>query len=203
METKDGNVIIGNKYKYESSNIIVRLLMRGYLSAFDGQTAGVQAARVLEVGCGEGYITYRLADRYGSALTHGLDISLDLVRQASVRCSGVGFTCASAYDIPFRDNSFDLVVCVEALEHMDSPRTALREIRRVCSRFALFSVPREPIWRVLNMARGAYVRDWGNTPGHVQHWSVRRFAAFIEEHFRILRLVTPFPWTMALCEKRE
>ena len=50
---------------------------------------------------------------------------------------------------------------------------SLAEIRRVTTSHALLSVPREPIWRMLNFLRGKYWSSGGNTPGHLQHWSRR------------------------------
>ena len=47
------------------------------------------------------------------------------------------------------------------------------------SRWLLVSVPREPLWRGLNLARGSYLRELGNTPGHLNHWSKRRFASLL------------------------
>jgi hypothetical protein len=75
-------------------------------------------------------------------------------------------------------------------------------MQRVARRHVLLSVPREPLWRVLNVARGAYWRDWGNTPGHVQHWSRDEFVALVSRYFTLTRVVAPFPWTMVLAEKK-
>jgi ubiquinone/menaquinone biosynthesis C-methylase UbiE len=198
---KSDLIVAGNIYdKYESANIVARLLMKGYLRAFDRQIAELIPKTILEVGCGEGYITHRLANRHKTSLTFAIDLSLDILRQASAQCGDSDFVCASADNLPFHDKHFDLVVCVETLEHLEEPLLALREIERVCKQYILVSVPREPIWHVLNLARGAYIRNWGNTPGHVQHWSVHQFVRLLEEHFNVLRVVTPLPWTMALCK---
>ena len=62
--------------------------------------------------------------------------------------------------------------------------------------------PREPLWRVLNLIRGRYPRDLGNTPGHLQHWSTPAFLALLQEHVEVIELCTPLPWTMALCRVR-
>jgi len=62
----------------------------------------------------------------------------------------------------------------------------------------LVSVPREPLWRALNLARGAYVRDLGNTPGHLNHWSRRAFVALLSRFGEVVQLRSPFPWTMVL-----
>ena len=69
---------------------------------------------------------------------------------------------------------------------------------RVSSSWILVSVPREPLWRGLNMARGAYWRDLGNTPGHLNHWSKREFAGLLRRYGEVVELRSPFPWTMAL-----
>ena len=58
----------------------------------------------------------------------------------------------------------------------------MAEMARVARRHLLVSVPREPLWRGLNVARGAYLSDLGNTPGHVNHWSKRSFVAMLSRH---------------------
>jgi hypothetical protein len=59
-------------------------------------------------------------------------------------------------------------------------------------------VPREPLWRGLNMARGAYWRSLGNTPGHVNHWSKREFVSLLSGYGAVEEARSPFPWTMLL-----
>jgi ubiquinone/menaquinone biosynthesis C-methylase UbiE len=98
--------------------------------------------------------------------------------------------------LPFADESIDLVVGLEVLEHIPDPAPALREIARVCAAAVVFSVPREPIWRIGNMARGRYLRDLGNTPGHVNHWSARAFEQFVGAQFDVRASARPLPWTM-------
>jgi hypothetical protein len=48
------------------------------------------------------------------------------------------------------------------------------------------------------MARGAYWRALGNTPGHLNHWSQRSFVRLLSSHGRVAEVRSPFPWTMAL-----
>jgi hypothetical protein len=73
---------------------------------------------------------------------------------------------------------------------------------RVAKRHLLVSVPHEPLWRILNIARGAYVRELGNTPGHVNHWSKRSFVKLLERHGEVVEARLPFPWTMLLVRVR-
>jgi len=84
--------------------------------------------------------------------------------------SDVPFTRESIYELPRPAASVDTVVCLEVLEHLGDPEAGLRELARVTQRHVILSVPREPLWRLLNMARGAYLRDWGNTPGHLRNY---------------------------------
>ena len=102
---------------------------------------------------------------------------------------------------PEAEAQFDLVLACEVLEHLEDPKKALFEIKRVAGKFCIISVPLEPLWRVLNLARGAYLGSLGNTPGHVQHWSAKGFRALIERYFAIEQIYYPLPWQVALCKK--
>jgi ubiquinone/menaquinone biosynthesis C-methylase UbiE len=98
----------------------------------------------------------------------------------------------------FPAGSFDLAAAIEVLEHVPDPERTMAEMARVAARHVLVSVPREPLWRGLNLARGAYVRDLGNTPGHVNHWSKRSFVRAARRHGVVIEARSPFPWTMLL-----
>ena len=63
------------------------------------------------------------------------------------------------------------MTAIEVLEHVPDPAHTVAEMARCAARHVLVSVPREPLWRAVNMARGAYWRELGNTPGHVNHFS--------------------------------
>ena len=103
-----------------------------------------------------------------------------------------------AENLPFGENEFDVASAIEVLEHVPDPEHTVSEMARVASGHLLVSVPREPLWRGLNMARGAYLRDLGNTPGHVNHWSKRGFVQLLERYGTVEEARSPFPWTMLL-----
>jgi 2-polyprenyl-3-methyl-5-hydroxy-6-metoxy-1,4-benzoquinol methylase len=100
--------------------------------------------------------------------------------------------------LQFTDGEFDLVAATEVLEHVPEPERVLSEMSRVARAHLLVSVPREPLWRVLNVARGAYVRDLGNTPGHLNHWSRSSFESLLGRYGEVVQSRSPFPWTMLL-----
>src|SRR6185503_20654249 len=100
--------------------------------------------------------------------------------------------------LPFADGEFELAAAIEVLEHVPDPEATVAEMARVARRHLLVSVPREPLWRGLNMARGAYWRSLGNTPGHLNHWSKRSFTNMLAKHGTVEEVRSPFPWTMLL-----
>jgi len=108
---------------------------------------------------------------------------------------------ASVYHLPFEDNSFDLVIGCELLEHLEETYNAIEEIKRVSNFYCLFSVPNEPLWRILNLCRLAYIENLGSTPGHIQHWTKKEFIRVIQYHFKIYKIISIYPWIMVLCKE--
>jgi 2-polyprenyl-3-methyl-5-hydroxy-6-metoxy-1,4-benzoquinol methylase len=88
-----------------------------------------------------------------------------------------------------------VVVAAEVLEHLTDPELGLREMARVSRGHLVLSVPREPIFRSCNLVAGRYVRDLGNTPGHLNHWSRASFVRFVSRVAQVREVSTPFPWT--------
>jgi SAM-dependent methyltransferase len=192
----------GNYYdKYNSGNPVSRHLMNGFLSSFDRLAEMTKARTAYEFGCGEGHLSIRLA-RQGVRV-RGSDVSAKVVERARGNASeaavSADFNAANLYEVTPEAATAELVICCEVLEHLEYPGKALELLVRCARPWLLVSVPREPIWRVLNMARGAYWRDLGNTPGHIQHWSTVAFTEFLGSRVDVVEVRKPLPWTMALC----
>jgi 2-polyprenyl-3-methyl-5-hydroxy-6-metoxy-1,4-benzoquinol methylase len=196
----------GNFYdKYRTTNPIARWLMSGFLHAFDSLVSqATGSARALEIGCGEGELAIRIV-RAGLA-AEGCDIASEAVDEARRRAGAAGLEIAflrcSIDEAPKHYAPVDLVVCCEVLEHLTDPERALDILARLSARYVLVSVPREPLWRALNLARLRYVTALGNTPGHVQHWSRRQFLRLLKSKFDVVAVRSPLPWTLALCRVR-
>lgn len=178
--------------------------MARYLRAFDElvRVAGVSAA--LEVGCGEGNLAIRLAVR-GVAVTAtepDEDTIEEARRLAARRGMAIQFKRTSLEEMDVVAMRSPLVVCCEVLEHISSPEATVGALAALAAPWLLASVPREPLWRVLNMARGAYWRRGGDTPGHLNHWSKRGFLDFIGSGFEVVEVRSPLPWTMVLGRRR-
>jgi len=194
--------IVGNVYdKFGTTNPLARRLMSGFLEAITGIYEEVAPGSVLEVGCGEGRLSDHLVG-IGSAPERFVGLDLSLACLAEDLDPRIEFREGSAYDLEFDDDSFDLVVLSEVLEHLERPSDALAEAARVASRAVIVSVPWEPVWRLLNLARLKYVRSLGNTPGHIQHFSRRGLLRLLRTRLRVTDVRRPLPWTIALGEPR-
>ncbi|HMD56985.1 MAG TPA: class I SAM-dependent methyltransferase [Solirubrobacteraceae bacterium] len=198
--SKDG-VVTGNTYdKYGSHNPVVRRLMAGFQSSLDELFAAAAPRSLLDVGCGEGVLVHDWAGRLGDGRVVGVDLEEESIQAgwAERRAPNLEYRVVASADLPFAENEFDLATAIEVLEHLPDPEHTLAEMARCAERHLLVSVPREPLWRMLNMARGAYWSSLGNTPGHLNHWSRRSFAELLSRHGEIVAVRSPFPWTMLL-----
>jgi ubiquinone/menaquinone biosynthesis C-methylase UbiE len=192
---------IGNATtKYEASNPIVRHLLSRFLRRLDEAALGLHPASVLDVGCGEGIVTERLARSLRSAGVLGVDADAKHLQEEwrSRSADNLSFATGSAYDLPFADRSYDLVCALEVLEHLERPREALEEMSRVAGSALLLSVPNEPGWRISHLLAGRNVRALGNTPGHINHWSKRSFAELVSAYGRLEKVAGVFPWTLVV-----
>jgi 2-polyprenyl-3-methyl-5-hydroxy-6-metoxy-1,4-benzoquinol methylase len=199
--TRDAEgTVTGNTYdKYGSTNPVVKRLMAGFERSLGELFERAAPGSVLDVGCGEGVLTYKWAQALDGRVV-GIDLE-DPAIQAEWekrRAPNLEYRVMKAENLPFADGEFSLACAIEVLEHVPDPEHTVAEMARVAAGHLLVSVPREPLWRGLNMARGAYLKDLGNTPGHLNHWSKRSFAELLGRHGEIVELRSPPPWTMAL-----
>jgi SAM-dependent methyltransferase len=199
--------VTGNTYdKYGSTNPVVRRLMGGFEGTLDELFMQADPQSLLDVGCGEGVLTHQWAQRLGDERrVVGIDLDDPALHAewAKRTAPNLEYRVMKAENLPFADREFDAATAIEVLEHVPDAEHTVAEMARVAKRWLLVSVPREPLWRGLNMARGAYWKDLGNTPGHVNHWSKRSFVALLSRHGEVVQARSPFPWTMLLVRLRD
>lgn len=210
MDKLKTELVTGNyEDKYRTNNLLKKSLVNGFFRSFDflvKKHIKDGALSICEVGVGEGEILKKISSVFPSAHLFGTDISFGEIEKAKKNTKGVTI-CFSVQDAQnlsyYPDKTFDLVVCCEVLEHLPQPACGLNEISRICKKNLLVSVPNEPIWRMLNLARFKYLRSLGNTPGHLNHWSKNQFSEFINSHieFHVIEELYPLPWQMVLLQR--
>lgn len=189
--------------KYEDSGFIAKYLVNNYFKAVEkllSKTHNVTSAH--EIGAGEGLSTLRL-----NKMVENLSASEyveDLVNIAKKNNPKINVFQESVYQLKYKNSSVDLVFLLEVLEHLDYPELALEELERVSNKYLILGVPREPLWRFLNICRLKYLNDLGNTPGHLNHWSKKSIIRLIEKKYgQIIAVKSVIPWTIILAEKRN
>ncbi|HTD58556.1 MAG TPA: class I SAM-dependent methyltransferase [Solirubrobacteraceae bacterium] len=204
--SEDG-IVTGNTYdKYGSTNPLVKRMMSGFERTLDELFAAAAPKSLLDVGCGEGVLVHRWAQRLGEARVVGIDLEEPSIQAgwAERTAPNLDYRVMRAgradrvESLPFADGEFDVVSAIEVLEHVPDPEHTLEEMKRCGQGHLLVSVPREPLWRMLNMTRGAYWGSLGNTPGHLNHWSRRSFVQLLSRYGEVAETRSPFPWTMLL-----
>ncbi len=193
----------GNKQKHESGNPIQRALINRFKGQAIRLVNGLAPSSILEVGCGEGYMLDALARGGVTAKLHGVDFSEPAIADARARLGErAELEARDARELADDGRQFDLVMMLEVLEHIPDPAQMLPILERLTRGHLLLSVPWEPMFRGLNMARGKHVRAWGNDPEHINHWGRRGFFRFVEQRFTILEAPLVAPWTMVLAQRR-
>ncbi len=142
-------------------------LLRGYVAR--RASAGMSPWRVLDVGCGPGWFPLELADRLPAAVVVGVDLSLPMAAKAVAHAASRNreqravFAQARGEELPFPDDSFDLIVSTLALHHWQDPVTVLEELRRVAQpggRILAFDIRRDiPVWLWTMFRTGQVVSD--------------------------------------------
>ena len=132
-----GGTLIGNAMAYDEMS---RLVLGSFFGpiAVDIAAATPDCARVLEVGCGPGHLSIRLARQHGLDVT-GLDLDPAMIERARANADrsedgderGPSFLVGDVAALPFPDESFDLVVSTMSMHHWADPTAGMAEIDRV------------------------------------------------------------------------
>lgn len=198
---EDG-IIAGNlRDKYKTHNPIEKYLIKSFLDSLDKLVSATGAMKIHEVGCGEGNLCVIWAKTNKAVV--GSHFSKQVIVKAKDNAKkskvDIEFKAVSIYDLTPEKDAAELIVCSEVLEHLKEPQKALIILAQLANPYLIVSVPREPLWSFLNLISGRYVPHLGNTPGHIHRWSKASFLGLLSSYVSIIRVLTPIPWTMALC----
>lgn len=191
-----------NFVKHTSKNPIQKFLISNFFSTLISQIKSLDANSILDAGCGEGFTMNKLKENGIGKRIEGIEYEKDAIAFGKKLFPELIIKQASIYDLPYKNNSFDLILCTEVLEHLEYPEKALKEILRVLRKYIIISVPNEPIFMLSNFLRGKNLSRLGNDPGHINHWNLFSFRKLLNKNgITIKKILLPYPWLLALGEK--
>lgn len=186
-----------NFEKHTSKNPLKKFFFKRFEDDLISLVAPLNPKKILDAGCGEGFTLSRFYELKIGEELEGVDFSSDAIEIGKGLYPYLNIKLGDIYNLPYKNDSFELVTCMEVLEHLENPVQALKEVERVSSKYVLLTVPNEPLFTIFNYTR------WGKDIGHINKWSSSAFKKLITHNssLRILAERHPFPWTMLLVEK--
>ena len=196
-----------NYRKHTAGNPLQRALIARFHRKIVAEIVALAPASFLDAGCGEGFVARRLLAAMPELALTGCDVSRGALAIAERANPTARFVPGSVVDLPFPDDTFDVVGCFEVLEHLEGemPRRGVAELARVARRAVVISVPREPLFCLANAARGKNLaeRPPGSDPDHKQFWTQGVFAKLVGEQMQVRKVDSSFPWTICVATVRS
>ena len=191
-----------NFAKHTNKNPLQRFLIKNYYSSLISLTKPLKAESILDAGCGEGFTMDKILKSGLGKEIEGIEYSRDAIEYGKKLFPDLKFVQGTVYELPYKNSSFDLIVCTEVLEHLEDPTKALKEILRVSRKHLIISVPNEPFFMISNFLRGKNLSRLGNDEGHINHWNIFSLEKYLRKNgVKIKKLKLPFPWITILGEK--
>jgi len=191
-----------NLVKHTSKNPIQKFLINNFYNYLISTIKDLSPNAILDAGCGEGFTMNKLIQLKIGKKVEGVEYSEESIFFGKKLFPKLSIKQGSVYELPYKDNSFDLVLCTEVLEHLEEPSKALREILRVSKEYLLITVPNEPFFRLSNFLRGKNISRLGNDEGHINHWNPRSLRKLLNQNkISVKEIKLPFPWIMILGTK--
>lgn len=184
-----------NFVKHTSKNPIQKILIKNFYSSLISLVKSLKPETILDAGCGEGFTMDTLSKNRIAERIEGVEYSKESIILGKKLFPNLTFRQGTVYKLPYKDNSFDLIICTEVLEHLEESAKALREMLRVSKKYLIVSVPNEPFFMLSNFLRGKNLSRLGNDEGHINHWNPLSFKRYLEKNgIKIKEIKLPFPW---------
>lgn len=110
---------LGQRYWHGQKFLVIKKLLVGF-----------SPRKILDIGSNGGGLTAKISGLFPKAKTIGVDVYEKAVFYASARYPDISFLVADGQNLPFENDYFDLIFCLETLEHMANPVRTLQEIRQ-------------------------------------------------------------------------
>src|SRR3989344_4688967 len=160
-----------NFRKHTHRNPIEKLILKFFYYVLFSELKNINPKKILDAGAGEGFTIDKIQKEGIGEEIEGIEYSQDAINLAKEHHPNAKIARGDIHNLSFPDNTFDLVLCTEVLEHVTDPENALKELVRVSSKYVVLTVPNEPLFMLGNFIRGKNMKRWGNDMEHINHWT--------------------------------
>lgn len=181
-----------NIRKYKTKNPLKKYAIVNFLNEIITKLRECAAKSVLDIGSGEG-IASDIIGKNTNANMDMLDVSIDSLKIAKKNAKS-NKICGSIYNLPFGNNAYDTIICLEVLEHLDEPARALKEIKRVSRSYAIISVPNTLIFRIGNLLSLKNLSNFGEDRDHEISFNKGKFERMLQMEFRHVEVTEKHFW---------
>jgi len=191
--------------EYNSRNPISRQLIKNFYSIIEKEIISSiksEISDILEIGCGAGESSLRIQKMLNGINYVASEYDLRYIEAINRKGLPIKVIQENVYNLTQSNSSFDCVIMLEVLEHLENISLALSELFRVSKKYVIISVPNEPLWRFCNLIRGKYIFQFGNTPGHINHFNRRKLIMSVSPFTSDIHFFYAFPWIIMLAKKR-
>lgn len=192
-----------NYEKHQNNNPLSKVLLKNFYKELLIMAKKIPNESILDVGCGEGFTLSELKKNGIGKRLEGIEYIQEALDIGKKLFPDFTFKKGDIYRLPYKDNTFDIVVCTEVLEHLDKPKDALKELQRVSKKHLILSVPNEPYFTFQRIIRGKNLFHLGAHPEHIQWWTHSAFLTFLVKNgLKVMDKKAPFAWTLVLAAKK-
>ena len=207
MDIKVQEYNTGNIDKYSTKNKLKRAMVERFdkkiLDLIGTLLEKEDLSSLLDAGCGEGIVANMISEKYPMLKVTGIDGAKEAVKYANSKYSNIEVLEDNIYDLSLDDNSFDIVICSEVIEHLNEYPIAIKELLRVAKSKIIITVPNEPWFCLGNLVSLHNVSRLGNPIDHVNHWTYPGFKRMINTQFKGVKGISfyrSFPWQIAVID---
>jgi len=195
------NYYSSNLNKYSTKNPLKKFFINKFINELKKEILILNDVKsILDVGCGEGFLLNEISNITEAKLV-GIDNSLSALSYAGEKYRNIEFKKADILNLPYDDNSFDVLLALEILEHLKNPDLALKELRRVTKKYCIISVPDEPKFQYASLMSLKYLDRIGKHPEHLHFWNRRSIGELVSGYFENFSCRKTFPWLLVTAEK--
>lgn len=200
----------GNHFdKYLSKNFFVKIIMNNFEKSLTHLMNKFDNKNFFDLGCGDGHwMSYYHQKNF---FVRGGDHSEKQLKIIKEKYNYNGYKI-DIYNSNFvyemnkilENEKINNILFSEVLEHLYRPNYVLNKLSKLNFQKMIITVPNEPLWRILNILRLKYLKDFGNTPGHVNHFSKEKLKKIIyENNLKVEKTLITQPFILMLIKKRH